>query len=359
MTEEKNDALAKKPVAAKEIAVGKAGVVLATVQDAMNYADWNQQSGLLPDHIDNPKKAFAIMTRGAEMGLGPHASWRWIYMTKAGKMSMETKGMLAVCQASPHFAGYKEWIEHEDGPEEEWVATAVAKRKGFDDQLKTFSFKDAAVAGLTGQKTNRRGEKYDTTYCLYLKDMLLARARARALELQFADVLGGIAAKEIQQEVESRGDRGQIRPEAPEVTVSDPLLDELSPKAPEKDPATQEVIDAQVEEIFDAKDLGVVVVGTGLEEEPEPEGIPEGHHVRDTPDGPETAKNEPRGPTIWECECGKTLHVDRKACPACGLQRGEKPPGGAPPSEKEENPFERGKRKAREMKKGQQSLPKE
>ena len=80
MTEEKKDQLVPAPQGkvTKEIEIGQGGIVLKTVEDAINYAKWNQESGLLPDHIKNPKQAFVIMARGAELGLKPHASWRWL-----------------------------------------------------------------------------------------------------------------------------------------------------------------------------------------------------------------------------------------------------------------------------------------
>ena len=149
----------------KEIKTGEGGFALKTVEDAVQFAKWNFESGLLPEHIHNVKQAFAIMARGAELGLKPHASWRWLYMTKAGKIAMETKGMLAVCQASSSFAGYREWIENEQGPVEEWKAVAVAKRKNRENQIKEFSFDDALRAGLLKKKRSRKtGGEIDGPY---------------------------------------------------------------------------------------------------------------------------------------------------------------------------------------------------
>ena len=236
-------------------------------------------------------------------------------MTKGGKIAMETKGKLAVCQTDPSFVDYREFIEGEDGPEEDWKAVAVAKRKNREDTIKDFSFKDAARAKLTGKKTNFKGQEYDSTYTLYLKDMLLARARDRCLDQAFADVLGGMPSKEVMDEVEAR--EPVERPPAVAVTVSDPLLDELSPqKGPEKTPETQEIIDAQVDEMLPEYPGEVLIVGTGLEE------------------GPEEDEEEPEpGPQSWECEgCGLTLHINVAGCTRCGLARGETMP---PPDEHE------------------------
>lgn len=319
---EKNDALLKQEQAGqitKEIKVGEGGMVLRTVEEAVNFAKWNVESGLLPDHIQNPKQAFAIMARGAEMGLKPHASWRWIYMTKAGKMSMETKGMLAVCQSSPHFAGYREWIENEDQEEAKWVATAVAKRKGgFDDQIKTFSYADAEKANLVQRKKNRRGEWYDGPWQHYLKDMLLARARARALELQFSDVLGGISAKEIMEDVERA--EASVKPrQAPSVTVHDPMLDEVGTKAPEEPEEAKDVPEykGEVKEVIDAQ---VAEIFPPTEEEIEPD-------TTGAPPPPKVEVEPSDDPTTQECSgCGVIYFAGSPACPDCGVPSGAEPP---------------------------------
>jgi hypothetical protein len=357
---ENNDAIEK--VDASKMEVRDGSLLLHTANDAIIFARWNFESGLLPEHIKNSKQAFAIMMRGAELGLKPHASWRWLYMTKGGKIAMETKGKLAVCQADPSFVDYREWIEHEDGPEEGWKAVAVAKRKNREDTIKEFSFKDAERAKLTGKKKNFKGQEYDSTYTLYLKDMLLARARDRALDLAFADVLGGIPSKEIMDDVEAREPRESRGTTPDNATVRDPMLDLLAPKAPAEvveaeivdrvDPEARKVIDAQVEEVFGSEELGAEIIPDELE------------------------------PQSWECgACGLVQHVNNTGCSRCGAKRGEEPPPLAdeqegveaeathqrekmavvkpPRGPEEENPFERGRQKAKEMKKkGQQELPK-
>jgi hypothetical protein len=401
----------------KQIEVGETGMVLKTAEEAINFARWNFESGLLPEHIHNTKQAFAIMARGAELGLKPHASWRWLYMTKGGKIAMETKGKLAVCQASPSFLGYKEWIENEEEPPEKWVAVASARRRNRDDTIKEFSFKDAERAGLTRQKRNRKGELYDGPWQGYLKDMLLARARDRCLDLAFADVLGGMPSKEIMEEVEEKQIR-EIRGVSPaQAKAKDPMLDIVTGKKPA--PAEPETVEAEVVEKgeepvapycpscgapykcekrkgrCDACGHDVDVDDAG--ELPEYQG-----EVKEMPEEPP----EPEGinPTVQQCNgCGVLYHLDREGCPECGVPSGGHPGEPPPPDErdadeaeakhrrgkmkavkvgdtlpdgrvveevdekgqplvvtkapeKDENPFERGKRKAREAKKGQKSL---
>jgi len=345
----------------KTIKAGEGGFALQTVEDAVNFARWNWESGLLPEHIRDTKQAFAIMARGAELGLKPHASWRWLYMTKAGKIAMETKGMLAVCQAQSFFEGYKEFIQNEAGDPKGWVAVAEARRKGREPQVKEFSFADAERAGLLQKKRSRKsGDYIDGPYQLYLKDMLLARARQRALELQFGDVLGGMVSREVAQEVEDREEENGTlkRREPPKVRVVDPLMAAAQGAKPEKGEEPVAPIEAEV-----------------VVEEPE---------------------EEAPGVKPWECPgCGQLQA--QGPCSACGLNDGDEPPpppkakakkyepGDVMPSGKiveevdekgrptvvktppahAENPFEKGKRRVQEMREKaakeaeQQTLPEE
>ncbi len=183
--------------------VGETGTIqINTAQDAIDFATWCFESGYLPRHIENPKQAFTIMQRGAEMGLPPFAAWRFIYQTKGGKLALESKGALAVCQSKASFGGYKERIEGEgDGMR----GVGIAWRKGDDDPtIKEFTMEDAKRAGLLKRPTNRRGEAYDGPWQLYLKDMLLSKARERALSIAFGAELGGIPIEGLAEEIEAR-----------------------------------------------------------------------------------------------------------------------------------------------------------
>jgi len=178
------------------------GVVRArTVQDAINFATWAWESRYLPNHIQNAKQAFTIMQRGAEMGLPPFAAWRFIYQTRGGKLALESKGALAVCQSKPSFEDYSERIEGEgDGMR----GVAVAKRKGRQPTIKEFTMEDAKRAGLLKRPKNKQGNEYDGPWQAYLKDMLLSKARERSLSIAFAAELGGIPVEGLAEEIEAR-----------------------------------------------------------------------------------------------------------------------------------------------------------
>lgn len=176
--------------AATSLKRGPRGTLFDNVNDALSYATACYRSGMLPDHIKSPQQAFVLMDNGAELGLRPWAAWKLIYITKQGRIATMSKGALAVVQASPNFEDYEERIELEGT--EEMRAVAIAKRKGKKATIKFFSMADAKAAGLLKKKTNRRGEEYDGPWQSYVKDMILARARDRALSVAFAAELAGI-----------------------------------------------------------------------------------------------------------------------------------------------------------------------
>lgn len=285
------------------------GVRLDSPAAAVNFAKWCYESGYLPDHVKNAKQAFAILARGAELGLPPFAAWRFVYMTKAGKLALETEGALAVCQASPVFEDYTERIE---GAGNDMKAVAAAKRKGRSLVVKEFSFDQALQAGLLKGGTTRDGRKYQTVWQSYLQDMLLARARGRALRQAFPDVLGGIPVRGEAEDIDRQ--RKEDRRDEPAPTELGPGEDQLlAALLPAEAPApeVQKVIDAQVEEV-----LPPTVTNTTQElmedrrskmpeEPPEPEGI---------------------APQVAECQgCGTCYAIDREGCPECGLAKGETP----------------------------------
>lgn len=229
-----------------EVAFGPNGRTLGWYRWAAWYAEKCWDSHLLPEQVKNPAAAFTILCKGDEMGLPPFAAWSFIYITRQGRLAIMSKGALAVVQAKPAFGGYSERIEGE-GPT--LKAIAVATRKGQPPTIKEFSYQDAEVAGLLRVRTNRDGQAYDSTYQSYLKDMLLSRARGRSLDIAFAAELGGIPVEGIAEDIDRAHDdrEGRSRaahaahaakPSGPKQlvasTVTDSLLEELSPSKPEE-----------------------------------------------------------------------------------------------------------------------------
>ena len=185
---------------ARGLGMGDRGVIFTNVSEAVAYATACFNSRLLPNHIKNGQQAFVIMDNGRELGLRPWASWKVIYITRQGRIALMSKGALAVAQASPRFENYEERIELEGT--EEMRAVAVAKARGFKPVEKTFSVADAKAAGLLEQRSTREGKEYATPWQAYLKDMLLARVRERALTIAFAAELAGIELETLAEDAD-------------------------------------------------------------------------------------------------------------------------------------------------------------
>lgn len=207
-------------------------------------------SGLLPEQIKTPQQAFAILCKGDELGLPPFGAWQFIYLTKAKRLALLGKGALAVVQSKPMFESYSERIEREGTPE--MAAVAIAKRKGMEAIVKTFSVADAEAARLL-----EKGKDYFGPWLGFLKDMLLSKARARALDIAFAAELGGIDLEGVAEDIAAAEERKaavRAQPQArqqirearrpalpPGTEIRDSLLDEVS-KRPEMvaEPAKKE-----------------------------------------------------------------------------------------------------------------------
>lgn len=212
--------------------IGRKGPELKTIDEAVKYATACHRSGLLK-HIATAQQAYAIMDNGRELGLAPWASWKLIYITKQGRIAIVSKGALAICQASPVYESYTERVEYEGT--EEMTAVAIAKRRGQAKPVeKRFSLADAEKAGLLSKKRDRRGEEYEGPWQSFVKDMLQARARDRALSVAFADVLAGIEPETIAEDADRLEARAAGVPPAQSVSLPkdvDPgsVLDEAAP----------------------------------------------------------------------------------------------------------------------------------
>lgn len=236
---EKNQALGK------TIEYGEAGIVIRSVDDLKNLAKWAVESGFLPEQVRTAQQAFVLMVSGAELGLKPMAAVKFLYLTKARRVALMTKGALAVVQAKPTYDGYREWIENEGLPS--MTACATAKRKGQEAQVKTFSLADAETAGLLRERKTRDGQSYDSVYQSYLKDMLLSRARGRVLDIVFAAELGGIPIEGVAEDadmMDARREPQRLR-ESPVPTSRDTLLDELGTSVTTDRAPEPEFIDAE------------------------------------------------------------------------------------------------------------------
>lgn len=248
------NAEAPEPQAGDEILFG--GKTKGWYRWAAWFAGMCFRSRMLPRHVENQEQALYILLKGEELGLKPTFAWDYLYPTKSGKLGIPKRAALAVVQACPMFGGYEERLE---GEGDTLRGVAIATRKGFPPTIKEFTMKDAAAAGLLKQPRSREGGTYDGPWQSYLKDMLLARAAGRALNVAFAAELAGCLVEGEAEDADDMEERreGKKQVALPAPPRRDPLLRALTvPKAlpepaePVLDPSLVKVISDQVDEMF-------------------------------------------------------------------------------------------------------------
>ena len=121
------------------------------------------------------EQAMAIMVKGYELGLSLGASFEFIHVIQ-GKPGLSPRGMLALIQQHPAFAG----MTIEDKPES--CRVTMRRKNGFEYTAE-FSMDDAKRAGLV--KPGGGWEKYPA-------NMLRWRAVGFCADVVFPDVLGGM-----------------------------------------------------------------------------------------------------------------------------------------------------------------------
>lgn len=140
---------------------------LALVNDLM-------QSGLLPQHIRTPQQAFAIITMGQELGLGPWASLNGINVIR-GKPTLSGQAMLGLVRAS----GELENFELKERTAEK--CTIAITRRGQSPVTLTFTYEEAEGLGLANKENYKRQPAV----------MLQWRCVSALCRLVFPDILGG------------------------------------------------------------------------------------------------------------------------------------------------------------------------
>jgi hypothetical protein len=144
-----------------------------TPQSAYQMAQTLAQSGLLPNDINSPEKAFAIMAAGAELGIGPMTALRSIVMVK-GKVTLSSELMLRLAVNNGVTFRWDETTTER--------AELTLMRPGFDPFTSAFSMDDAKRAQLAG-----RGP-----WKTYPANMLRARAISNAVRAYCPDLLTGV-----------------------------------------------------------------------------------------------------------------------------------------------------------------------
>lgn len=160
-----------------------------TFEQAIQFSKYMAASDLVPkDYRHKPENCFIAMQWGAEIGLKPMQALQNIAAIN-GRPALWGDAMIALVRSSP-LCEYI--IETDDGQ----TATCRVKRRGEEEQSRTFSVADAKQAGLAGKQgpwtTNPRR-------------MRQLRARAFALRDVFPDVLRGMPMAEEVMDIPADG----------------------------------------------------------------------------------------------------------------------------------------------------------
>lgn len=166
------------------VVAGNRGLELRTLDDMWRFAGLAFTSGLAPKGMSREACMVAIQM-GAECGLPPMASMQNIAVVN-GRPSIWGDAQMAICRAS----GAWNEAAHEEGwggTGDEFHAYCQVARVGGKPHRATFSVAEAKQAGLWGKPG---------PWQQYSKDMLMWRARSRALRAKFSDALRGFVCVE-------------------------------------------------------------------------------------------------------------------------------------------------------------------
>lgn len=151
-----------------------------SLDEALRFAEVLAKSSIVPkDFSGNPGNILVAIQWGMELGLQPMQAMQNIAVIN-GRPALWGDAVIALVRSSPLCEYVYEELEGD-------VATCRVKRRGEDEQVRTFSMVDAKAAGLSGKSG---------PWTQYPKRMLQMRARAFALRDVFADVLRGMPVAE-------------------------------------------------------------------------------------------------------------------------------------------------------------------
>ncbi|RME85154.1 MAG: hypothetical protein D6771_03580, partial [Zetaproteobacteria bacterium] len=178
----------------KPIEVGDRGVRPRSLGEVYRMAQILAGSAFVPQQYRGRiEDVMAAILYGLEVGLSPMAALQNIAVVN-GKPALFGDGLLAVAMSHPQFAGYEDWFE---GEGDDLTAYCKVVRRGVGEIVRSFSVRDAKLAGLWGKKGPWQN---------YPKRMLLMRARSWALRDAFPDALRGVIAYEEAQDIPVEGE---------------------------------------------------------------------------------------------------------------------------------------------------------
>ncbi|MBM5460257.1 hypothetical protein H8F21_22085 [Pseudomonas sp. P66] len=163
------------------------------LDEALKFADYLANSDIVPkDFQRKPANILVAVQWGMELGLQPMQAMQSIAVIN-GRPALWGDAVIALVRSSP-LCEYV--VETDDGE----TATCRVKRRGEEEQVRTFSMTDAKAAGLAGKQG---------PWSQYPKRMRQMRARAFALRDLFPDVLRGMAVAEEVQDIPTERELNQ------------------------------------------------------------------------------------------------------------------------------------------------------
>lgn len=210
---------------------GPFSLVPTSFEEGYRFARIMAASDLVPkDFRGKPENCFIAVQMGLEVGLSPMAAIQNIAVVN-GRPALWGDAVLALVRGSKLFESIAESMT---GTGEDLEAACAVKRRGEASVTRTFSMRDAKLAGLA----NKEG-----TWKQYPKRMLQMRARAFALRDVFPDVLKGIAiGEEVADIIDVTATPTADAPRAPHVEAVPTVEQFVSSLAPEEAAAAAEII---------------------------------------------------------------------------------------------------------------------
>ena len=151
-----------------------------TFEQALQFSEYLADSDLVPkDFKGRPGNCLIAIQWGAELGLKPLQAMQNLAVIN-GRPSLWGDAVIALVRASP----LCEYVIETEGPNS---STCTVKRRGEQEQSRTFTDDDAKAAGLLGKAG---------PWTQYKRRMRQMRARAFALRDVFPDVLRGLPVAE-------------------------------------------------------------------------------------------------------------------------------------------------------------------
>lgn len=163
-----------------------------SLDEAIRFAEVLSKSSIVPkDFAGNPGNILVAIQWGMELGLQPMQAMQSIAVIN-GRPSLWGDAVIGLVRGSP-------LCEHIYESDDGHTATIRVKRRGEEEQMRTFSMDDAKQAGLLGKSG---------PWSSYPKRMRQMRARAFALRDVFPDVLRGMPVAEEVQDTPTEKDMG-------------------------------------------------------------------------------------------------------------------------------------------------------